>query len=92
MIVAGVGFSGAPLRPAVSVAGTADAEMPKPQKMGHFREISAISPSSLASAYQVIRSREAAIAAPVPSGHPAILSGLGVPAAIDAYQETGTAV
>lgn len=87
MIIAGVGFSGAPLRPAASVADASPAEMPKPQKMGHFREISAISPGSLASAYQVIRSREAAIVAPVPAGNPAILSGLGIPAAMDAYQD-----
>ena len=86
MIVAGVGFSGASLRPAVSVAGVEQADTPKPQKMGHFREISAISPSSLASAYQIIRSREAAIAAPIPAGESAILSGLGVPTAFEAYE------
>lgn len=55
-----------------------------------FRMISPISHGSLAAAYQVIRSREAA-AVPAPTGAPAaeraILSGLGIPSALNAYGE-----
>lgn len=56
----------------------------------YFSMISPISHGSLAAAYQVIRGREpVAAAAPgiAAAGEPAILSGLGVPAALSAYGE-----
>ena len=51
-----------------------------------FSMISTISPGSLAAAYQVIRSREGGGDA-APAGERAILSGLGIPSALDAYGE-----
>lgn len=54
----------------------------------YFSMISTISPGSLAAAYQVIRAREeGGEAASAPSGERAILSGLGIPSALDAYGE-----
>lgn len=60
------------------------------ERPAYFRAISAISPGSYAAAYQAIRAAEAAmVVAPVQhvSGEPAILSGLGIPAALSAYGE-----
>lgn len=57
---------------------------------GHFSMISTISPGSLAAAYQALRTRgadEAGAPAAAPAGDPAILSGLGIPAALGAYDE-----
>ncbi|RIK86308.1 MAG: hypothetical protein DCC69_07685 [Hyphomicrobiales bacterium] len=57
----------------------------------HFSMISTISPGSLAAAYQALRARQvgddAGAMAAMPARDPAILSGLGIPAALDAYGE-----
>ena len=88
MIVTGFSLSGAPARPTASGGTGSSGEIPRPQQSGHFRQISAISPGSLAAAYQAIRAQDAAIAPPIPASEPAILSGLGIPAAFEAYSET----
>jgi len=76
--------TGAAFTPAPA-GNAADAD----DRPSRFSMISAISPGSLAAAYQVIRAREegAAPAAPAPAGERAILSGLGVPSALSAYGE-----
>lgn len=58
-------------------------------RSAHFSVISTISPGSLAAAYQVMRAREdgGAPAASGPAQGRAILSGLGIPSALDAYGE-----
>ena len=86
MIVTGFSVSGAPARPVASGGAVSSTDAPQ-QQPGHFRQISAISPGSLAAAYQAIRAHEAAIVAPVPAGEAAILSGLGIPSAFEAYRE-----
>lgn len=53
------------------------------QPPAHFSMISTISPGSLASAYQALRAAPAART----QGEPVILSALGVPAALAAYDE-----
>jgi len=66
-------------------AGAAAAGNDRP---AHFSVISTISPGSLAAAYHAIRGHDAPAAAGTSSaGTPAILSGLGIPAALDAYGE-----
>ena len=58
-------------------------------RSSRFSMISTISPGSLAAAYHVMRSREDApesAAAPQPQER-AILSGLGIPSALNAYND-----
>lgn len=60
------------------------------ERPAYFSMISTISPGSLAAAYQVIQAAKAADAQggePAQPRDPAILSGLGVPSALDAYGE-----
>lgn len=68
-----------------STSGPAKAE----DRSAHFSVISTISPGSLAAAYQVMRAREdgGEPAASGPAQARAILSGLGIPSALDAYGE-----
>ena len=87
MIVTGYSLSGLAARPLAPAGATPPADTQKPRETAHFSQISAISPGSLAAAYQAIRAQEAAIAPPVPAGDPAILSALGIPAAFAAYGE-----
>lgn len=60
----------------------ASARIAPAEPQAHFTMISTISPGSLAAAYHTLRSAPVAV-----SGEPAILSGLGVPAALAAYSE-----
>ena len=70
-------------RPSAGDAATAG------ERPAHFSVISTISPGSLAAAYQVMRAREdgGGTATPGPAQGRAILSGLGIPSALDAYGE-----
>jgi hypothetical protein len=86
MIVGGFSSIAMTVRPAAAAEPARVA--PEPREGGHFRQISTISPGSLAAAYQAIRAQEAGIAPPVASAASAILSGLGIPAALAAYGET----
>ena len=69
-----------------SSAGDAAAAGERP---AHFSVLSTISPGSLAAAYQVMRAREdgGETAASESAQGRAILSGLGIPSALDAYGE-----
>lgn len=91
MVVGGFPLAVLHARPAAANSAAASPApapaMPEPREGGHFRQISAISPGSLASAYQAIRAQEAGMMPPVAAGAPAILSGLGIPAALSAYAE-----
>lgn len=90
MFVSGLSFAGVPMRPVASSAveaASSPAEHDDAQP-AYFRSISAISPGSLASAYQAIRAHETAVVPVIPGGEPAILSGLGIPGALAAYGET----
>ncbi len=81
--------------PASRETGTAYARPPTgdpakaEDRSAHFSVISTISPGSLAAAYQVMRAREdgGEPAASGPAQGRAILSGLGIPSALDAYGE-----
>ena len=90
MIVGGFSFAGTLSRPAAAAttagpSSTSDSR--ESEAPVHFRSISAISPGSLAAAYQAIRAHESIVAPPIPAGEPAILSGLGIPGALAAYGE-----
>ena len=102
MIVGGSFSAAAPVRPAASFAAASPTEVTgrdvsvaaPDRRPTHFTMISSISYSSLASAYQVMKAQQAGLAplaheTPVAaaSRDPAIISGLGVPAALDAYAE-----
>ena len=102
MIVGGYHQAGALLRPALP-AGTATsaqepesaAEQTRQTNPTYFRSISSIGYGSLASAYQSIRAFESAAgvaggteSAKTGAASPAILSGVGIPAALGAYGET----
>lgn len=68
-------------------AFAASREKAEPEdRPAYFSMISTISPGSLAAAYQVIRAREDGGEA-APAGGRAILSGLGIPSALNAYGE-----
>ena len=88
MIVGGFSFAGTGARPGAAAAEPASspAEQDDAQP-AFFRTISAISPGSLASAYQAIRAHETAVVPAAPAGEPAILSGMGLPGALEAYHE-----
>ena len=76
--------TGAPVNEAPAVTSS-----PAGDRQGHFSVISTIRPGSLAAAYHAMRGQAEGGAA----GQGAILSGLGIPAALDAYGEileTGT--
>lgn len=60
---------------------------PAGERPAHFSVISTISPGSLAAAYQVMRAREDGGETAAPAQGRAILSGLGIPSALDAYGE-----
>ena len=72
--------------PAAAPVGEAPRSDDRP---AYFSMISTISPGSLAAAYQVIRAKETGDegGASAQSRDPAILSGLGIPSALDAYGE-----
>lgn len=58
------------------------------QRTAHFSMISTVSPGSLAAAYHVMRASDGeADPAAAPARDRAILSGLGIPSALDAYGE-----
>lgn len=86
-----VGATSARPAPASSSAPAANPGQPE-ERPAFFSMISTISPGSLAAAYQVMRSRDAegdAAAGPArgEAQDRAILSGLGIPSALDAYGE-----
>lgn len=100
MIVGGSLSATALASPAVSSAISTRNEPPSPDvsvaasetRPFHFTMISSISHSSLASAYQVMKAHQAGVGPTLPEtpgrlGEPAIISGLGVPAALNAYAE-----
>jgi len=87
MLVSNSFHPGQQIRPAAQGVEPAPQQTVQSQPTPCFTMISTISHGSLAAAYQTLR------AAPVAAlGEPAILSGLGVPAALAAYGEmTGAA-
>lgn len=102
MIVGGFSYAGtlarpnaAPAIPAASGSGFED-EGEIEAGPAYFRTISSISHGSLAAAYQAIRAQEVGTVETeanddgvpqTPEGDTAILSGLGIPAALAAYGE-----
>lgn len=87
MIVTGFSSFGLPVRPSAPAEAASPADAVKPREPGHFSQISTISPGSLAAAYKAIRAQEAVVAPPVAASDQAILSGVGIPAALAAYGE-----
>ena len=98
MLVTASFHSGQFARPASSAPGKADAGLPQAgphrrdageaaERPAHFSMISTISPGSLAAAYHTLRAREAEASGLAPAAEPAVLSGLGIPAALAAYGE-----
>lgn len=76
-------------QPAPPTRGNAPADDARPdQRTPHFSMISTVSPGSLAAAYHVMRAGDGgADPAAAPAQDRAILSGLGIPSALDAYGE-----
>lgn len=71
--------------PTTTAAGAAPAgAAARADAPARFSVISTISPGSLSAAYHAMRAQGGASA---PAGDPAILSGLGIPAALTAYGE-----